>query len=45
MGNAFCYREAVSPIKVIIWNEELLTGLETYLLEQIHMYVSLAAIY
>jgi hypothetical protein len=28
MGNAFSSWEAASPIKVIIWNEELIMGFE-----------------
>jgi hypothetical protein len=38
MGNDFSSREAVRPIKEIIWNEEPLMGFE-------NLYVSFAAVY
>jgi hypothetical protein len=37
MGNAFSSREAVSSIKVMIWNEEPLMGFEMCLWEKIHI--------
>jgi hypothetical protein len=45
MGNALSSREAVSPIKVILWNEEPLMGFEMSLKAEPHLYVSFAVVY
>jgi hypothetical protein len=47
VGNAFSSRESVHPIKVIIWNKELLMGFDMSLRAEPHVrvYVSLAAVY
>jgi hypothetical protein len=47
-GNAFSSREAVSPIKVKIWNEGPLMGFGMCLREEshiYHVYISLVAVY
>jgi hypothetical protein len=45
-SSAFSSWEAVSPIKVIIWNDELLMGFERCLLRaELHLYESLSAVY
>jgi hypothetical protein len=38
-GECFSSREAVSPIKTIIWKEELLMGVEMSLRVEPHLYV------
>jgi hypothetical protein len=38
-SSAFFAREAISPIKVVIWNKEPLVRLQICLLEQGHIYV------
>jgi hypothetical protein len=43
--NAFSSREAVSPIKVIIWNEESLLGVEMCLWEQSHVYMQVLQLF
>jgi hypothetical protein len=45
MANAFYSWEAVSPIKMIIWNKEPLMGFEMCLRAQSHLYASLTAVY
>jgi hypothetical protein len=39
MGNSFSWRQAVSPMKVVIWNEEAPTGVEMCFWKQNHIYV------
>jgi hypothetical protein len=43
--NAFSSQVAVSPIKVIVWNEEPLMGFEMSLRVKPHLYVRLIAVY
>jgi hypothetical protein len=45
MGNIFSSQEAVSLIKVIIWNKEPLMGFEMSLRAEPHLYLGLAAVY
>jgi hypothetical protein len=45
MGNAISSWEAVSPIKVIIWNEEPHMGFEMCLRAESRVCVSHAAVY
>jgi hypothetical protein len=42
--NSFSSREAVSPIKMIIWNKEPLMGFEIASDSRAALYVSLAAV-
>jgi hypothetical protein len=44
MRDAFSSREVLSPIKVIISNEEPFMGVELFLRAEPHLHVSLAAV-